>query len=161
MQYHVQMIPACGAADLEADLNQFLRSHRVIQVHKKLETIDGSPCWCFCVEWLEGAPASGGRKGTREARIDYKDVLSEEDFAVFARLREVRKKLAAAEAIPVYAVCTNDVLAAFAKSRPDSLAALQEAEGFGKAKADKYGRAFLDALSALGGEKDEAAGKPD
>jgi len=161
VQYHIQIIPAIGSVEAEEELNEFLRSHRVIQVQKSLEVIDGSQCWCFCVEWLEGSSVSSARKGSRAKKIDYKEVLSEQDFAVFAQLREVRKKMASDEAIPVYAVCTNDILADFARKRPDSLAALREAEGFGEAKADKYGQAFLKVLSAIGEKKGEATGKPD
>jgi len=65
MQYHVQRIPAAGSAELEEEFNRFLRSHRVIAVQKNLETFDGSPCWCFCVEWLEGSPAGGGSVESR------------------------------------------------------------------------------------------------
>jgi len=155
------MIPAGGSPELEEAFNEFLRSHRVIQVQKSLEIVEGSACWCFCVEWLEGSPVNAARKAPRTKKIDYKDVLSDADFAVFARLREVRKELATAEAIPVYAVCTNDILAAFAQRRPDSLADLRETEGFGEAKAEKYGKALLGALPAREEKKSEAAGKPD
>ena len=71
MQYYIRMIPASGSAELEEDLNQFLRSHRVVQEQKSLEAVQGAPCWCFCVEWLEGAPVAGGRRAQREAKIDY------------------------------------------------------------------------------------------
>jgi superfamily II DNA helicase RecQ len=156
------MIPAAGSPELEEDLNRFLRSHRVIAVQKSLEVVEGSPCWCFCVEWLEGSPAGGSGKGRGTKKIDYKDVLSDADFAVFARLREVRKEMATAGAIPVYAVCTNDILAAFARTRPDSLAGLRETDGFGEAKADKYGKVFLEVLSTMEEKKKgEAAGTSD
>lgn len=39
--------------------------------------------------------------------MDYKEILSEDDFAVFVRLRDARKELAGKEAIPV-TVCCND-----------------------------------------------------
>ena len=93
MQYHVQMIPAAGSPELEEEFNRFLRSHRVIAVQKSLEVVEGSPCWCFCVEWLEGSPVGGGGKGRGTKKIDYKDVLSAADFAVFARLPFQRKQL--------------------------------------------------------------------
>jgi superfamily II DNA helicase RecQ len=35
-----------------------------------------------------------------ERRTDYREVLSEPDFAVFARLRILRKQVAEAEAVP-------------------------------------------------------------
>ena len=43
--------------------------------------------------------------------MDYKEILKSEDFAVFARLRDLRKEIAQAEAVPVYTVFTNEQLA--------------------------------------------------
>ena len=118
MQYRVFAIPATGSPDLEEELNGFLRSKKVVSVQKSLEAVDGVARWCFCVEYLEGAPGQGGGRGSgRSKRVDYKEVLSEEDFAIFARLRDVRKELAGQEAVPVYAVCTNEQLAAMASER--------------------------------------------
>lgn len=42
-------------------------------------------------------------------RIDYKDVLSERDFALYAQLRNLRKFLSEQEGVPTYALFTNDV----------------------------------------------------
>ncbi|MCD6326071.1 HRDC domain-containing protein, partial [bacterium] len=101
-----------------------MRSHKIVSVQKTVELVDRAPRWCFCVEYLEGVRSSG-----RSKRIDYKEVLSEKDFAVFARLRDARKALGEAEAVPVYAVCTNEQLAAMATRRPKSLSALKEIDG--------------------------------
>ena len=98
-----------------------------------------------------------GKYSGRSKRVDYKEVLSEGDFAAYARLREARKALAAAEAIPVYAVCTNEQMAAMAKERPSSLSGLKEIDGFGEAKAAKYREALLAAM-AQGGQPRKADG---
>ncbi|HPO15649.1 MAG TPA: HRDC domain-containing protein [Candidatus Hydrogenedentes bacterium] len=159
MQYRVFAIPATGSTDLEEDLNRFLRSHKVITVQKTVEMIDGAPRWCFCVEYIEGASPSGAGTNAfsgKSKRVDYKEVLSENDFSVYARLREVRKELAAAEAVPVYTVCTNEHLAAMAVKRPESLSDLKEIDGFGEAKAAKYGKALLSVLNR--NEADEESG---
>ena len=45
--------------------------------------------WTFCVDYLEpsaGAPADSRPAGQR-GKVDYKEVLKPEEFAVFARLR--------------------------------------------------------------------------
>ena len=163
MQFRVFAIPATGSPDLEDELNHFLRSHKVVSVQKTVEMIDGAPRWCFCIEYLEGGAAGGntGRYSGRSKRVDYKEVLSEEDFAVYARLRDGRKELAAKEAVPVYAVCTNEQLAQMARMRPECLASLKSVEGFGEAKASKYGEALLAAIGDEGKEGDETSGRPD
>ncbi|MFV1968350.1 MAG: HRDC domain-containing protein [Pirellulaceae bacterium] len=117
MQYKILSVPASGDPEADEELNRFLRGHRVVSVQKELVQNNSVAYWCFCIEYLHGAIA-GGDKGKGRSRVDYKEVLSEEDFALFARLRDLRKQLAAAEAIPVYAVCTNEQLAEMAKQRP-------------------------------------------
>ena len=79
-------------------------------------------------------------KGGGRPRVDYKEILSADDFAVFVRLREVRKELAGKEAIPVYAVCTNEQLAEMAKGRAATLADLKKIDGFGDAKSREVRR---------------------
>jgi len=149
MQFRIFSIPATGSPDLEEELNLFLRSHRIVSTQKTLQPVDGVLRWCFCVEYLDGAKVSSNAKPSgRTERIDYKEVLPPEDFALFARLREVRKELAAVDAIPVYTVCTNEQLAEMASKRPGSLTALKVIEGLGEAKVAKYGQRLLDVIAA-------------
>lgn len=156
MQFAFFSIPTDGDSVITEELNRFLRSHRVVSVQKELTQRDTSPCWRLCVEYLDAPPGASGAPGKRGSRIDYKEVLSDEDFAVFARLRDVRKEMAAAEGLPVYAVCTNEQLAELATRRPTSLTKLKEIEGLGEAKVGKYGEAFLEALQRSERSDDEA-----
>ena len=106
MQFRFFSISASG--DGEAELNTFLRTHRAISVQRELVPRGAaSPYWCICVEFLDGAPPAAGKEDNRR-RVDYKQRLTEADFALFVELRELRKKLATEEAIPVYAICTNE-----------------------------------------------------
>jgi superfamily II DNA helicase RecQ len=159
MQFKLFSIPATGDAGAEEELNLFLRSHRAVSVEKELVQGGQTAYWCFCVEYLLGSMPEG--KGGGRQRVDYKEILSADDFAVFVRLREARKELAGKEAIPVYAVCTNEQLAEMAKSRAATLADLRKIDGFGDAKAERFGAAFLAAIPEADGARDEASGKPD
>jgi superfamily II DNA helicase RecQ len=142
MQFRVFSITAAGDLEAEEEFNRFLRSHRVVSVQKQLVVEGGSAHWCFCVEYLLG-PQPTGAGGKGRSRVDYKEVLSEADFVVFARLRDVRKDLAAGDAIPVYAVCTNEQLAEMARGHVTTMSELKKIDGFGEAKAAKYGEALL------------------
>lgn len=152
MQMAFFAVPARGDNGLQESLNAFLRSHRVLTVHREFVEQGTNSFWALSVEYLEGASAStSGSSGSRKTRVDYKEVLPPADFAVFAKLREWRKIAAEREGIPVYAVLTNDQLAAVATKRPKSTAQLREVEGLGEAKAIKYGEGVLAVLRQAGG----------
>lgn len=166
MQFRLFSIPSTGDVEGEAALNTFLRSHRAVSVQRELVQAGGSTYWCFCVEYIDGAAgAAAPEKGDSRRRVDYKERLSGPDFALFVQLRDLRKKMALEEVIPVYAICTNEQLSAMADGRPSSLSELKAIDGFGDAKAEKYGEAFLKVI-AQAPEKEEAkenapSGKPD
>ena len=162
MQLKFFAIPAVGGEEMEAEVNGFLRGHRAVTVQRELVREGGAAFWALCVEFLDGSPLGGrGNRGAGKARVDYKEVLSAADFAIFSKLRDKRKEFADKEAVPVYAVCTNEQLAEMAKQRCDSLSALKEIDGFGEAKGEKYGRAFLDTIMSALGKENEASGQPD
>ena len=151
MQFRVFSIPAFGDAEGENDLNAFLRSHRVVSVRREVVQIEGTSYWSFCIEYVEGGSGAlrngAGKRGESRARVDYQQVLSPPDFALFLQLRDVRKELAAREGVPVYAVCTNEQLAAMSKGRSSTVAELKKIEGLGDAKAEKYGAALLEVIA--------------
>jgi len=148
MQMAFFAIPARGDSGLQESLNAFLRSHRVLTVHREFVGQGDNAFWALAVEYLEGAPPTGtsGSSRSSKPRVDYKEVLSPDDFAMFAKLREWRKATAEQEGIPVYAVLTNEQLAAIATNRPSSSAALKDVEGIGDGKAGKYGEGALAVL---------------
>jgi superfamily II DNA helicase RecQ len=73
-----------------------------------------------------------------KSKVDYKEILSPEDFTLFSKLRETRKKLAEDSGQPVYAVCTNEQLAEIAKQKPKTAAECTKIEGIGQGKAEKF-----------------------
>ena len=105
--------------------------------------------WSFCVDYLEtgGGSAPAGKSGPMRGKVDYREVLSPADFAVFARLRQLRKEMAQAEAVPVYTVFTNEQLAQMVQGRATTRAALEKIAGVGDARIEKYGARFLDCLA--------------
>lgn len=140
MQVSIFTVAAGDAVALE-ELNRFLRGHRVLTLDR---TWTGSG-WSFCVTWQP--PAGGGPAGTEAAKIDYKTVLDASTFALFSQLREVRKKLAEKENLPPYAVFTNEQLAAIARARCDSSAALGKIDGIGAGRIEKFAAPILEAVA--------------
>ena len=142
MQYKVFRIPVASSIPHEETLNGFLRSRRIVSVRHELVQDGANSAFCFLVEFVADNKEPEAGRG----KIDYREVLSAVDFALFSRLRELRKVLAESNGLPVYAVYTNEQLAEIAKRKPESLAALGAIPGIGQGKLEKFGTAVLEAL---------------
>ena len=110
MQLKLFVLPIKNLGAAEAEMNAFLRGHRVLAVKKEFVADGENSFWRFCVEYLDGAGAGALLPGGRP-KIDYKEVLKPEEFEVFSRLREWRKAVAEKEGVPVHMVLTNEQLA--------------------------------------------------
>jgi superfamily II DNA helicase RecQ len=150
MPFEFIQIPANGQGSAKQELNQLLRGGRIASVRKEFVAHGEDSFWAFCIEFLDGA-LSAGKSGRSAPKVDYKEVLSEADFAVFAKLRDLRKALSEKEAVPAYAIFTNEQLAAMVTGRVDSVAAMGKIDGVGAARLEKYGAAFLAELPGKGG----------
>ena len=74
--------------------------------------------------------------------------LSEDEEALFLRLKELRKELADRQRVPAYIVFSDKVLMEMAVRRPENDAELLDVPGVGPAKLGKYGATFLSAVRA-------------
>lgn len=130
-----------SASDYEADeseLNSFCASHRIASIEKQFVSEGTKSFWSICVSYI-GKEGGSGDKG----KIDYKEVFDEKDFALFAKLRVLRKQIADNEGVPAYALFTNEQLAAIVRDKivtPEGLSAIS---GVGKSRVDKYGQRFI------------------
>ena len=114
LQYKFFSIPVTHETEDETDLNDFLKGVQVITVHRELVCQENRYYWAIAVEYQSGGSrAKDARKSEMvKKKIDYKEVLSPEDFSIFAKLRDWRKETAAREAMQLYNVFMNDQLAA-------------------------------------------------
>ncbi len=164
MQLKFFRIPTGDSGEFADELNAFLRAHRILMVHRELVTAPGGAWWAICVEYLPAGTSGAGSSGngTSKGKIDYRDKLSAEDFAVFSALRDLRKELAERDGVPVYAVFTNEQIAEMVTTKANSLAALRKIDGVGDARIEKYGERFVTALQpgAVSANTKEAAPKP-
>ncbi|MBL8330504.1 MAG: HRDC domain-containing protein [Rubrivivax sp.] len=151
-------------ADQEA-VNTFCASQRVLRVERHFVADGTHSFWAVCVEVADGpgplpdalkrqdrrerqASAKSGASAPGAGKPDYKHLLSETDFNLFAALRQWRKTQAEADGVPLYAVFTNEQLAAIAQRRCETPAELGEIDGVGPARVQRYGAAVLDNLRA-------------
>ncbi|MCL2443361.1 MAG: HRDC domain-containing protein [Treponema sp.] len=144
LQYASFLLPLHSASEEQEELNRFLRGHRVIQTKKELVTLEGVSHWALLVEFLDNQVKKTGE--LLKNKVDYKEILNAGDFLLYSKLREVRKKLAEDNGLPVYAVCTNEQLAEISKRKPKNLTECMQIEGIGQGKADKYVPAFLECI---------------
>lgn len=140
MQLRIFTVPALNGDVLCEEMNRFLRGHRVVTVDKQFCMLGDSACWSFCVTYVEGPPLSSPSKpGEQKVKVDYKGVLAPAPFAVFSRLREIRKILAAEDAVPAYAVFTDAELAEISQLPQLDVRSILTIKGVASARAEKYG----------------------
>lgn len=148
-------------------MNGFLHSHTIVSVDRRWVEDGTQSFWAFCVEYLAttqakaptGASAgvAAGAAAAGREKIDYRAKLTPEDFAVFSKLRDLRRDLATAEQVATYMVFTNEQLAAMVENRARSKDDLLKIRGIGPAKIEKYADRFLALLVQPGGKGDEAS----
>ena len=70
------------------------------------------------------------------------------DDDLVARLKDLRRRLAQAEGVPLYVIFSNATLLDMAHKCPQTREALLPVSGVGEKKAERYGQVFLDLLRA-------------
>ena len=123
---------------MNEEMNRFLRSKKILQVQNHIVNSDQGAFWCFCVKYLD--EYSTERK---KEKVDYREQLDEASFKRFSEMRKIRKQVAEEEAIPAYAVFTNEELAELAKIEGLTEAKMKSVKGIGGKKVEKYGHHFL------------------
>lgn len=151
MQYKLFNVPIADPEREEASLNVFLRNHSVHHVERAFHAGPMGACWSFCIEYADNKQESvAAEAAPRKEKIDYREILDECTYIKFSRLKEIRKQIALREAIPAYAVFTNEELVSIAKLESISKESLQVLFGLGDKKVEKYADVFCDELKAAG-----------
>jgi superfamily II DNA helicase RecQ len=149
MAYAFFKIPSApDSAQLTEELNAFLRRHSVLNVQREWVAAGDASFWAFSIHYKETGTATTGAAATasRGPKVDYREVLTEEQFAVFRRLRDLRQTLAQRDGVVVYTIFTNEQMAEMVKRGATTLAALREIPGVGEARTAKYGQDMLTVL---------------
>lgn len=147
MAYKHYKIACAHPDEAEAAMNVFLASHSVLKVEGKLVECGLDSYWAYQVEYVAGSVSHSNQqtKGT-SPRVDYKEKLNEQDFITYVRLREKRKEIAEAEAIPPFAIFTNAQLAEMVEKKCRTLDELKSISGVGESRLKKHGAVFLEML---------------
>jgi len=143
MQIRVFQLSLSNPEPVQSELNSFLRSHRILEVKSHFVENGGQSFWAFLVQYMEGNPVHQPGK----SKTDYKELLAEEEFKIFSRLREIRKALAAEDGVPAYMIFTDEELAEIVKQKCTLATDLLKIKGIGDKKVEKYGERFFGHLS--------------
>ncbi|MDR0490162.1 MAG: DNA helicase RecQ [Oscillospiraceae bacterium] len=87
-------------------------------------------------------PAETKRRDRKAATVDL-----EGDADLFSALKTLRSKIASQEKLPAYIVFSNANLADMARKAPKTMDEFMGVSGVGRAKAARYGEAFLAAIA--------------
>lgn len=89
-QFMSFFISPISESSSSAELKNFLKSHRIINVEKRLIDGERGTGWVFLVEYSD---IDGTKSGyTMSAKIDWRDVLNPSQFAVYNYLRKKERK---------------------------------------------------------------------
>ena len=154
-------VPVRDSDTAERELNSFLASHKILSIDRQFVEVGINSFWAICVDYLtSSAGESTLSSNLSRSRVDYKTILPPEEFEIFSRLRQCRKELAQSEAVPVYALFTNEQLAVMVQRRCRSKSDLAAIDGIGDAKIEKYAERLLPILLVLEDPKHAASSQP-
>lgn len=131
---------------MQEELNKFLSGNKVLDVEQQMVQHEKGAYWCFCVKYLERAGNYTKSSNTKK-RVDYREKLDEATFKKFSKLREIRKQIAAKDAVPAYMVFTDEELAALAELPVVTKQEMLKIKGIGDKKVEKYGEQMIAALT--------------
>ncbi len=165
LQFKCFTIPVLGSDSHEDVLNSFIKQHCILNIRKRLIKCDGSYFLFFLIEYMDNSPSGNISQGSnynnssKKSRVDYKDVLSDEDFSIFDQLRKIRKKISKDNGIPVYVVLTNEHLAEVVTKRVTTEKELRKIPGVGDQKVSLSGPIidFMKKLVEVESTKDETS----
>jgi superfamily II DNA helicase RecQ len=133
-------------------ITNFLSDKVIIKWESQFFERKNCQFWTVIVEYVPTTVSGGvvSQKTAAKKEENYKEILTETDWPLFKRLKEWREETSKAEGVPPYIVFTNLQLAKIAVTRPESLNSLQQIEGVGNVKREKYGKAIINIVMSLG-----------
>lgn len=148
MQLKFFTFPVLSVEKHEELINKFLRSVKILEIKRELIYCGENAYWSICVLYLSNSNIDGTQSASR-GKVDYKEVLNEEQFKKFCQLRKVRKQIADEDAVPAFAVFTDQELSEVSKLSEINCAGLKRINGVGNKKIEKYGYRFCEMAQKL------------
>ena len=141
MQFQFFKIPVDNSQEQTNEMNAFLRGHKIVSVEKNFVSNNSEAYWGFCIKYIVGSAKN--TFSTKKEKIDYRAVLDDKAFVIFSELRKIRKQFAVDDAVPAYAVFTDEELSKIAQLQDISFETVKKIKGIGEKKMEKYGKLMI------------------
>jgi len=143
MQIRIVNIAIADTGEMQAEMNRFLSGQKVLEIEQHFYQNEKGAFWSFCVRYINNSNKNFQNLSVRQ-KTDYKEILNENEFLIFSKLRECRKIIAANDAVPAYAVFTDEELAGIACLPVIEIGKLIAVKGIGDKKVEKYGSQLIE-----------------
>ncbi|MBL7792872.1 MAG: HRDC domain-containing protein [Saprospiraceae bacterium] len=140
MQIKLFTIPVGDSGGALQEMNAFLRGNKILEVENHFVGNDNGAYWCFSVRYVERAYPEADKDAKK---VDYRKVLDEATFEKFSRLREIRKRVAAEEAVSAFIIFTDEELAELARLDEITEKAMLGIKGIGEKKVERFAKYFI------------------
>ena len=123
----------------QALINDFLAQHEIVHTNSKL--IEDEINYCSVLtSYKKGKEISGKAVPITE------EELSQEEIIIYNKLKDWRSEKARESQLPSYIIFHNAHLMSIAKYKPNNLDDLEQINGLGKSKVEKYGIEIIEVL---------------
>lgn len=156
MQFKKFVVSLGDEGTQEAELNRFLRSHRILKVEHLF--VESDRLWAFLVSYLDGEQNETAPTARRKEfkKFEPEKELDATQLARYKKYAEVRLALSRKYDVSAFVVFTNRELGELSKYESLGVKELRQVEGVGEARISQYGMEFLSML-----QEDETGGKSD
>lgn len=144
--FTLRLNPTTGIFD-ESELSEFQSGKDVIEVSEHFLVHEKTPTLLLVVRYRE--LPYGGRSSSDASRKDWRAELDEQAKRIYDELRLWRGRTAKREGMPPYLILNNRELAELATKKPTTVTQLQEINGIGEAKSNRWGEEMLAVLAKL------------
>ncbi|MCD9855834.1 HRDC domain-containing protein [Epilithonimonas sp. JDS] len=122
-------------------INDFLAKFEVLHTNSQLIE-DETNYWSVLVSYQEKKAKEPVNKITSISEEE----LTEEEVIIYNKLKDWRSEKAKESQLPSYIIFHNAHLMTIAKNKPSNLEDLEQVNGIGKTKIEKYGAEIIEVL---------------
>lgn len=146
MRVRVLTLPFSGDRFDDGELSDLMKQNHIIDVRDHFFEHDGMPWLLLVISYRLLDPGDHRPERGRRSRSKPEAALDPEQRERYEQLRQWRKARSQTDGVPPYAIMLNRQLAEIAQVVPSTLSELNEIDGVGEARLERYGDDVLKVL---------------